>query len=126
MSFNGTGFSKKLLQAAICVVNKYGLIVSKTVTSKLPMIVNKIITDIVATIGPMEFSVNADKQIESEETVSKDKKATQKPKPKRQRMSASFKITNPSLFKTIKSPVPKINRETKSAKNPSQTTIKKV
>ena len=88
------------------VVNKYGLIESKTVTSKLPIMVNTMIIAIVATIGPIEFSAKADKQIESVATVKSAKNATQKPSPKRQRISASCKITNPSLFKTIKSPEP--------------------
>ena len=34
-------------------------------------------------------------------------------------MSCSFKITNPSLFNTIKSPDPKIHFPTINAKNPS-------
>jgi hypothetical protein len=47
------------------------------------------ITDIVATIGPIEFSAKAEKQIERDETVSKDKNATQNPAPNRQSTSAS-------------------------------------
>lgn len=35
-------------------------------------------------------------------------------------MSSLFNITSPSLFNTIKSPVPKIHLETINAKNPSQ------
>ena len=77
----GTGSSKKLLQDAIWVVNKKGLILWKTETSIDPIIVNKIITAIVETIGPIEFSAKAEKQIETEETVKSDKKATIKLKP---------------------------------------------
>ena len=62
----GTGSSKKLLQDAIWVVNKKGLILWKTETSIDPIIVNKIITAIVETIGPIEFSANAEKQIDTE------------------------------------------------------------
>ncbi len=72
------------------------------------MIVNKMIIDIVETIGPIEFSAKADKVIERVETVNRDKKATQNPSPYRHKISASCKITKPSLFKTIKSPVPNI------------------
>ena len=95
-------------------------------TSRLPIIVNKIITDIVATIGPIEFSVNADKQIDKDDTVNKAKNATQNPNPKRHKTSTSFKITKPSLFSTIKSPEPKINRETNNAKKPNHIVITKV
>ena len=45
------------------------------------MIVNKIMIAIVETIGPIELSVKADRQIETEETVSKDKYATIKLNP---------------------------------------------
>ena len=62
---------------------------SKTVTSKVPIMVNRMIIAMVETIGPTEFSAKADKQIERVATVNSDKKATQNPKPKRQRMSAS-------------------------------------
>ena len=65
----GTGSSKKLLQDAIWVVNKKGLIFWKTETSIDPIIVNKIITAIVETIGPIEFSAKAEKQIDTEETA---------------------------------------------------------
>lgn len=79
IAVSGKGSSKKERQEAMCVVNKYGLIGSKTRTSKVPIIVNNKITDIVATIGPMELSVKQDKQIDKELTVNKAKKATAKP-----------------------------------------------
>jgi hypothetical protein len=71
------------------VVNKYGFMLSNTVTSKVPMIVNKMIIAMVATIGPTEFSAKADKQIDNVATVKRDKNATQKPNPKRHKISAS-------------------------------------
>ena len=83
------------------------------------MMVNKMIMDIVETIGPIEFSANADNAMESVETVKSDKNATQKPSPKRHKISASCKMTKPSLLSTIKSPVPKICRETNKAIKPS-------
>ena len=75
--------------------------------------------DIVVTIGPMEFSANTDKQIDKVEIVSNAKYATAKLNPYRHKISCSFKITNPSLFSTIKSPEPKIHFPTINAKNPS-------
>ena len=79
MSETGNGSSKKERQEAMCVVNKYGLMGSKTRTSKVPMIVNNKITDMVATIGPMELSVKQDKQIDKELTVNSAKNATANP-----------------------------------------------
>ena len=66
---HGTGSSKKLRQDAMWVVNRYGLMLSKTDTSKEPIIVKRMIIAIVETIGPMEFSANADKQIDKVEIV---------------------------------------------------------
>ena len=43
------------------------------------MMVNNKITDIVATIGPMELSVKQDKQIDKELTVNSAKNATANP-----------------------------------------------
>jgi hypothetical protein len=42
---------------------------SKTETSKEPIIVKRIMMAIVETIGPIEFSANADKQIDKVEIV---------------------------------------------------------
>ena len=67
----GTGSSKKDLQDAMCVVNKNGLIESKTETSKDPMMVNKMIMAMVLTIGPIEFSAKAERQMDKVEIVSK-------------------------------------------------------
>ena len=78
---HGTGSSKKLLHEAMCVVNKYGLMLSKTETSKEPIIVNKIIIDIVETIGPIEFSANAERQMDKVEIVNNAKYATKKLNP---------------------------------------------
>lgn len=66
---HGTGSSKNERHEAMCVVNKKGLIESNTETSKVPMIVKRMIMDIVLTIGPIEFSANADKQIDKVEIV---------------------------------------------------------
>jgi len=75
------GSSKKLLQEAMCVVNKNFFIESKTVTSKEPIMVKRIMIPMVVTIGPIEFSAKADRQIEREDTVSKAKYATIKLQP---------------------------------------------
>ena len=103
----------------MCVVNKKGLIFSKTETSKDPIMVKRIITAIVETIGPIEFSANAEKQIDKEDTVSNDKKATIKLKPYLHKISCSGRITKPSLVSTIRSPVPNITFATKRAKKTS-------
>ena len=63
----------------------------------------------VATIGPMELSVKQDKQMDKELTVNSARNATANPPKYRQFTSASCKITNPSEFNTIISPVPKSN-----------------
>lgn len=55
------------------VVNKKGFTFSNTETSIVPIMVNKIITAIVETIGPIEFSANAEKQIETDETVKSER-----------------------------------------------------
>jgi hypothetical protein len=120
MVVQGTGSSKNERHEAMCVVNKNGLIESNTETSNVPMMVNRMIMDIVLTIGPMEFSANADRQIDKVEIVSNAKYATPKLNPYLHKISCSFKITNPSLFKTIKSPDPKIHLPTINDKNPSQ------
>ena len=67
----GTGSSKKDLQDAICVVNKNGVTESKTETSKDPMMVNKMIIAMVLTIGPIEFSAKAERQMDKVEMVRK-------------------------------------------------------
>ena len=81
---------------------------------------------IVATIVPIEFSAKVERQIDNEETVSNDKKATAKPAPYLQRMSFSGNITIPSLFKTIKSPLPKIRCDNPNASRPSHNVKNKV
>ena len=122
----GTGSSKKLRHDAMWVVKRKGFMLSNTVTSKLPIMVNKIMMAIVETIGPIEFSANADNAMESVETVKSAKNATQNPSPKRHKISASCKMTRPSLLSRIKSPVPKICRETNNAKKPSHNVKNKV
>ena len=67
----GKGSSKKLRHAAICVVNKKVCIGSNTLTSKVPIIVNKIITAMVDTIGPIELSEKQERVIEREALVIK-------------------------------------------------------
>lgn len=70
---HGTGSSKNERQDAMCVVKRKGLMESKTETSKVPIIVKRMMMDMVLTIGPMEFSAKADKQIDKVEIVSKAK-----------------------------------------------------
>jgi len=77
----GIGFSKKLLHEAMWVVNRKGLILSKTETSKDPIMVKRMIIAIVDTMGPMELSAKADKQMESVEIVSRERNATKKLRP---------------------------------------------
>lgn len=81
ISFKLIGSSKKLRQEAMCVVNKNFFIESKTVTSNEPIMVKRIMIPMVETIGPIEFSAKADRQIEREDTVSKAKYATIKLQP---------------------------------------------
>ena len=102
MASMSTGFSKKLLQDAMCVVNKKGLMLSKTVTSSVPIMVKRMMIAIVATIGPMEFSANADRQIDKEETVNNARKATRNPAPNRHIISCSCRMVRPSLLSTIR------------------------
>ena len=73
MVVHGTGSSKNERQEAMCVVKRKGLMESKTETSKVPIIVKRMMMDIVLTIGPMEFSANADKQMDKVEIVNKAK-----------------------------------------------------
>ena len=70
---HGTGSSKNERQEAMCVVNKKGFIESKTETSKDPIMVNKIMIAMVLTMGPIEFSAKADRQIDKVEMVNKAK-----------------------------------------------------
>jgi hypothetical protein len=78
---HGTGSSKNDLQDAMCVVNRKGLMESNTETSKEPMMVKRMMIDIVVTIGPMEFSAKADRQMDKVEIVNKAKYATAKLQP---------------------------------------------
>lgn len=122
----GSGFSKKLRHAAMCVVNKYGLMLSKTGTSSVPIMVNKIIIDMVVTIGPIELSEKQESIIDSVATVANAKNAITKPDIKRQIISFAGRITKPSLLSTIKSPLPNTQLPTTTDKKPIQTKIKKV
>ena len=70
MSFVRRGSSKKLRQAAMCVVNRNGRMGSKTCTSRVPMRVNKMIKAMVTTIGPRLFEENPDKVSDNVLTVS--------------------------------------------------------
>jgi hypothetical protein len=69
----GSGSSKKLRQDAMCVVNKNGLTESNTLTSKVFIIVNRIMIDIVTTIGPIELSVKQDNAVDKVATVTKER-----------------------------------------------------
>ncbi len=122
----GNGSSKNDLHEAMCVVNKKGLIGSKTGTSKVPMMVKNKIIAIVLTMGPIELLEKQERQMDKELMVKSAKKATQKAPTYLQRISFSIKITNPSELSTIISPVPNKNRPIPTAMKPSQKTIKRV
>ena len=101
----------------------YGFIASKTETSKVPIMVNKMITDMVETMGPTLFLANAENARDKVATVHKARNAMSSAKPKRHAKSAYGMINKPLEFNTIKSPEPNIHFATKSDKNPSQTVI---
>ena len=122
----GTGISKRLLHEAMCVVINNGWMDWNNGTSREPIIVNKIMTAMVVTIGPMEFSEKTEKQIDMQAMEKSDRKAKQKPYAYRHEISSSGIITNPSELSTIKSPVPKIHCPIISAKKASQMVRKKV
>ena len=92
----------------------------KVGTSRVPMIVNNIITDIVDTIGPIELSEKTEKQIDIHAIANNDKNAKQNPPAYLQTISVSEIMTKPSLLSTIKSPSPNIHWDTISAKKASQ------
>lgn len=73
MSEIGTGISNKLRQDAICVVSKKGCTLLKLGTSRDPIIVNRIITAIVLTIGPIELSENTEKHMDIVAMDNRDK-----------------------------------------------------
>ena len=81
----------------------------KVGTSRDPIIVNNMITDIVDTIGPIELSEKTEKQMDIHAIANKDKNAKQNPPAYLQKISASEIITNQSLLSTIKSPSPNIH-----------------
>ena len=122
----GTGISKRLLHEAMCVVINNGWMDWNNGTSREPIIVNKIMTAMVVTIGPMEFSEKTEKQIDMHAMEKSDRKAKQKPYAYRHEISNSGIITSPSELSTIKSPVPKIHCPIISAKKASQMVRKKV
>ena len=75
--FAFTFSSKNSFYITMCVVNKYGLIVSNTGKFSVPKTVNKIIMLIVATIGPIEFSANDERKNPTAATVSNATNAKQ-------------------------------------------------
>ena len=79
MSSTGTGISNKLRHEDMCVVSKKGCKLLKLDTSIEPIIVNKIITAIVLTIGPIELSEKTEKQIDMVATANNERYA--KPNP---------------------------------------------
>lgn len=99
---------------------------AKTETSKVPIMVNKMITDMVETMGPTLFLAKAEKASDKVATVHKARKAMRSANPKRHAKSASGMINKPLEFNTIKSPVPNIHFATKRDKNPNQTVIIRV
>ena len=76
---HSSGSSKKKRQAAICVVNKKGLMLSNIGTSKVPIMVKTKMMPMVDTIGPIELSEKHESVIESVATITNDKKAMNKP-----------------------------------------------
>ena len=62
----------------MCVVNKNGRMLSKIDTSNVPMMVNKMMMDMVATIGPTELSEKQERAMDRVATVFKAKNATEK------------------------------------------------
>lgn len=79
MASVGKGSAKKLRHAMVWVVNKKGRMLSNTDTSSVPIIVKKMITAIVLTIGPIEFSEKHDKVVAKVAMVIRAKYDTQKP-----------------------------------------------
>ena len=126
ISLFGTGISNRLRHEAMWVVIKKGWIASKVGTSKVPMIVNNMITAMVLTIGPMELSEKTEKQIDMVAMDKSDKYAKQNAKPYLHMISDSGIMTSPSLFNTIKSPVPNIICPTIRDKKASHKVRKKV
>ena len=126
MALVGNGSSNILRHAAICVVNMYGLIESKTETSKVPIMVKSIITAMVETMGPTLFFAKAENASESEATVHNAKNATTKANPKRQAKSDSGMINKPFELRTIKSPVPNTHLATNKERKPNHKVIIKV
>ena len=84
------------------------------------------ITAIVLTIGPMELSEKTEKQIDMVAIDNNDKYAKQNAKPYLHMISDSGIMTSPSLFNTIKSPVPNIICPTIRDKKASHKVRKKV
>ena len=122
----GNGLSNKLRQIIMCVVNKKGFIWSKKGISMVPIMVNRIITDMLVMMGPIELSVKQESINEKVATTFKLKKAITNAPMKRQSISPSRRITNSSLLSTIKSPCPKIKRPTPKANTPNQRISRKV
>ena len=85
-----------------------------------------IIIAITVTIGVMELSIIHDSNVLNEATTLSDKKAIRNAKPQRQLISSARMIVKPSLFIAIKSPTPKIARETNKAKMPNTNSRKSV
>ena len=69
ISDSSIGLTKKLRQADIWFVNKYGLIESKASMFNAEIIRKVIITNIVDIIGPIAFSTSELKRIDSDRTV---------------------------------------------------------
>ena len=119
----GKGSSNRLRQLIIWVVNKNGLITSNDFISNIPIMVKMIIIAITVTIGVMELSIIHDSNVLNEATTLSDKNAIRNAKPQRQLISSARMIVKPSLFIAIKSPTPKIARETNKAKMPNTNRI---
>lgn len=121
-----TGESKNPFQPIMWVVKRKGLIVLKMGISMVVRIVKRMITLIVETIGPIEFSAKMESRKESAATVVMAMAAKPKAAKYRQSTSAWFSTTTSSLLRIIRSPVPKIHTETSSARKAIQISNSKV
>ena len=126
MVFNGIGSSNKLRHEIMCVVNKKGLIKSNDFMSNIPIMVKMIMVAITVTIGVIELSMMVESIVPNDATTLKERKAIKNALPHLQLISSARIIVSPSLFMAIKSPTPKMARETNKAKIPNTRSNRKV
>ena len=119
INFMSKGLSNKFRHTIMCVVNKNNFKVSNSGMSRVPIIVNNMMIAIEIIIGPMELSVKQESNSDSAATTCKLKKAMAKAHKNRHNISFSRNITICSVFKTTKSPFPKIHNPTPKDKIPN-------